>query len=56
MLADPFSEEELQPRPMSHADCDYFSPMIDSTFQCAPIGDAEEESSVQAGELAECVA
>jgi hypothetical protein len=59
MLADPFSDEALRPRPIGRAECDYFRPMIDPTFQCAPIGDAEEEEeapAVHSGELAECVA
>ncbi len=56
MLADPFSDEELRPRPINGEECDYFRPMIDPTFQCAPIGDAEEEPAVHSDELAECVA
>lgn len=58
LLADEFADEELRPQPISEAECDYFRPMIDPAFQCAPIGDAEEEETpaVHAGELVECVA
>jgi hypothetical protein len=57
LLADAFSDEELRPHPISREECDYFRPMIDPTFQCAPIGDAEEEEpAVLSGELAESVA
>jgi hypothetical protein len=41
---------------MSRAECDYFRPMIDPTFQCMPIGDAEDEAGAKSGELAACVA
>jgi hypothetical protein len=49
LLGDPFSDEELRPRPIGAADCEYFRPMIDPAFQCGPIG-AELETA------AECVA
>ena len=58
LLADEFDDEELRPRPISREECDYFRPMIDPSFQCVPIGDAEEEETpaVHSGELEECVA
>jgi hypothetical protein len=55
LLGDPFSDEELRPRPISRADCAYFRPMIDPAFQCAPLGGEEEVVARSAG-LAECVA
>ena len=57
MLDDPLDDEQLLPRPISRADCEYFRPMIDPTYQCSPIGGAEEEDSTAApSELAACVA
>jgi hypothetical protein len=56
LLADPFDDEELRAQPISQAECDYFRPMIDPSFHCAPIGDAEDESSTETAELAECMA
>ena len=31
--------DDLQPQPITWEDCKYFQPMIDHTFQCAPLGD-----------------
>jgi hypothetical protein len=45
MLDDPFDDELLAPQPISRADCDYFRPMIDPTYQYVPIGDADEEAA-----------
>ena len=56
LLADPFDDEQLRPCPISAADCDYFRPMVDPSFQCAPIGDAREERRVRSAELTACVA
>jgi hypothetical protein len=55
MLDDPFDDEVLAPRPISAADCEYFRPMIDPTYQYVPIGDAEEEVAAT-GEMSACVA
>ncbi|MGA2253766.1 MAG: hypothetical protein ABSG53_03820 [Thermoguttaceae bacterium] len=56
LLAEPLDEEQLRPHPISIADCAYFRPMVDPTFQCAPIGDAEDEARDRSTELAACVA
>jgi hypothetical protein len=56
MLAQPLGEEELRPHPMDLADCAYFRPMVDPSFECGPIGDAENEGRVRSNELAACVA
>ncbi len=56
LLADPLSDEELRPHPISLADCDYFGRMIDPSFQCMPIGDAEVEAAAPSKELTTCVA
>lgn len=34
--------DDLQPQPISRDDCEYFGPMIDHTFQCAPLGDLSD--------------
>jgi hypothetical protein len=52
MIDDPFDDELLAPQPISSADCEYFRPMIDPTYQFVPIGDADEEPAAAAGELA----
>jgi hypothetical protein len=56
LIAEPFSEDELRPHPISIADCAYFRPMVDPSFQCAPIGDAEDEAAARSAELTACVA
>jgi hypothetical protein len=33
---------ELRPQPISERDREYFRPMIDPNFQCAPLGDTED--------------
>jgi hypothetical protein len=33
---------DLQPQPLSWLDCEYFKPMIDPNFKCAPLGDSDE--------------
>ena len=56
LLDDPLGEEELEPHPMSVAECNYFRPMIDPSFQCGPIGDAVDESRAHPNEVTACVA
>jgi hypothetical protein len=34
--------DDLQPQPIPPEDCEYFGPMIDHTFQCAPLGDLSD--------------
>jgi hypothetical protein len=54
LLAEPLGDEQLRPQPISPADCDYFRPMVDPSFQCAPIGDPEDEARGRSNELAAC--
>ena len=56
LIAEPVGDEQIQPHPISVADCDYFRPMIDPSFQIAPIGDAVDETKARSAELAACVA
>jgi hypothetical protein len=56
LVAEPLGDEELRPHPISVTDCDYFRPMVDPSFRCAPIGDAVDEAGVRSAELAACVA
>ncbi len=54
LVADPYSAEELAPQPISAADREYVRPLIDPSFQCVPIGDAEDQRG--AHDLVACVA
>jgi hypothetical protein len=56
LLADPFSDEQLKPCPMSPADCEYFQSVVDPAFQCVPIGDSVDESGGRSNDLAACLA
>ena len=56
LIADPFSDEELRPRPISFADRNYFRPMVNPGFQCVPIGDATEQAGTRSHDLSPCVA
>ncbi len=56
LLDDPLDDEQLRPRPISRADCEYFRPMIDPSYQYSPIGGADEEETAASSELAACVA
>jgi hypothetical protein len=35
----PIPLDNLQPQSISSTDCEYFQPMIDRNFMCAPLGD-----------------
>ncbi len=54
LLADPLPDEELEPQPISRADCGYFRHMVDPSFQCIPIGDSEDRAGVRSTELSAC--
>jgi hypothetical protein len=56
LLAEPLGDEQLQPHPISLADCAYFRPMVDPSFQCVPIGDAVDEARGRSREMTACVA
>jgi len=39
--------QHLQPQPVSWIDREYFEPMIDRNFKCAPLGDVDEYEEIQ---------
>lgn len=39
-FGEPLPEQQLRPRPISAADCEYFRPMVAPSFDLGPLGDA----------------
>lgn len=42
MFGEPLSTDQLQPQPIMQDECEYYLPMIDRNFLCAPLGDPSE--------------
>jgi len=49
-------DEQLQPQPITMAQCDYFRPMVDPSFDLAPLGSVGEFSRSSHEELATSIA